>query len=404
MHFEQRVYVDTVRREFPEFFHRTRVLEVGSYDVNGSIRSLFDATEYVGLDLAPGPGVDVVAFGHEFTSDQLFDITISCECFEHDPHFRETFSNMVKLTRPGGLVVFTCATSGRVEHGTMRANPESSPGTVLTGIDYYRNVTEEDFSWFDFRGVFSGFRFFVSPGSQDLYFVGSKHPGAEQLDDRLARIAVAVGELTRVSMCLAEAGKVNSSGEPGKAAEMLGGLEVSGHPSLSAHTLHMQIWYFLSAKRLAEAERASDLLLSTNDRAEYFWQRSVLMHLLERNEAAIDAARAAITRAPTNGQFQQHLGTLLIGAGRLDEAEQPIVLACTLSPLNAVAQHRLSMLRFRQKRLEEAVVAAERAVTLAPGEPLFATHLETLRILGNNSHGGSARGPHDNLPADRSLD
>ncbi|MDB0050250.1 hypothetical protein N9F31_02215, partial [Pseudomonadales bacterium] len=39
------------------------VLEIGSYDVNGSIRSLFNAQNYVGVDLVEGPGVDVVAGG-----------------------------------------------------------------------------------------------------------------------------------------------------------------------------------------------------------------------------------------------------------------------------------------------------------------------------------------------------
>ena len=37
-----------------------RVVEVGSRDINGSIRELVDADTYVGIDLEEGPGVDVV--------------------------------------------------------------------------------------------------------------------------------------------------------------------------------------------------------------------------------------------------------------------------------------------------------------------------------------------------------
>ena len=42
-----------------------------------------------------------------------FDVVISCECFEHNPYWRETFLNMTRVLRPGGLFVLTCATTGR---------------------------------------------------------------------------------------------------------------------------------------------------------------------------------------------------------------------------------------------------------------------------------------------------
>lgn len=100
-----------------------RVLEVGSYDVNGSIRSMFPESEFVGVDIVAGPGVDMVSYGHELDfPDGHFDITVSGECFEHDPHWRMTFLNMARMTRPGGLVAFTCASLGRPEHGTTRSH------------------------------------------------------------------------------------------------------------------------------------------------------------------------------------------------------------------------------------------------------------------------------------------
>ena len=58
------------------------VLEIGSYDVNGSIRSLFDTEHYVGVDLVAGPGVDVVADGQSVDyPDATFDVVLSCEVF-----------------------------------------------------------------------------------------------------------------------------------------------------------------------------------------------------------------------------------------------------------------------------------------------------------------------------------
>jgi len=174
-HFEQRRFLDTVKQRFPAFFVSSEILEVGSLDINGSVRALFDApSRYVGIDLAEGPGVDVVCGGQEYLgSDGEFDVTISAECFEHNPFWKATFSNMVRLCREGGLVVFTCATIGRYEHGTTRSFPHASPLTVALGWDYYHNLTEVDFRHaFDLNWLFSDYEFSVNHSSSDLYFWG----------------------------------------------------------------------------------------------------------------------------------------------------------------------------------------------------------------------------------------
>lgn len=151
-----------------------RLIEIGAYAVNGTMRSYFSTTaEYVGIDLVEGPGVDVVTFGHEVDHESgSYDIATSGECFEHDPHWRETFANMVRLTRPGGLVAFTCASAGRPEHGTRRTQVIDSPGTQFEGLDYYRNLTEDDFAELDVASDFSSFRFWRNATSMDLYFAG----------------------------------------------------------------------------------------------------------------------------------------------------------------------------------------------------------------------------------------
>lgn len=152
------------------------VLEIGSYDLNGGIRHLFgSASQYTGVDLTEGPGVDRVGFGHELDfPDGSFDIVASGECLEHDPHWRETFSNMVRMAKPGGLVVFTCASRGRLEHGTSRTDPGDSPGTQAVGLDYYRNLDAKDFQSFPLSSMFNEYRFWYQPTHHDLYFVGIK--------------------------------------------------------------------------------------------------------------------------------------------------------------------------------------------------------------------------------------
>lgn len=176
-HHQQLNYIKEVKDQFRSSFLNSRVLEIGSLDINGSIRQFFENCEYIGLDVGPGPGVDIVCEGQLFNDpDNSFDVTISCECFEHNPFWLETFKNMVRLCKPGGLVVFTCATTGRKEHGTSRTTPLDSPLTVKKGWDYYRNLEESDFtSELNLKSLFKDFKFSSSLSSKDLYFWGIKH-------------------------------------------------------------------------------------------------------------------------------------------------------------------------------------------------------------------------------------
>lgn len=152
------------------------ILEIGSHDVNGSIRNFFDGSNYCGADLSPGDGVDIVLSGHEldFPND-TFDVSISCECFEHNPEWVRTFSNMYRMTKPCGYVIITCASTGRREHGTKRTSPESSPGSQHIDWDYYKNLTKKDFQRnFKIDNMFSKSLFLYNKVSKDLYFVGRK--------------------------------------------------------------------------------------------------------------------------------------------------------------------------------------------------------------------------------------
>lgn len=171
-HGAQRVFFEKVREQFPEFFSGQRVLEVGSLDINGTVRDFFSNCVYTGVDVDSGPAVDIVAQGQDLTfPDGSFDVTVSAECFEHNPYWRETFLNMVRMTRPGGLVVFTCAAEGRPEHGTSRSDVGSSPLTVGLGWDYYKNLGEADFDEESLQG-FGSYGFYDNRVNLDLYFVG----------------------------------------------------------------------------------------------------------------------------------------------------------------------------------------------------------------------------------------
>jgi SAM-dependent methyltransferase len=173
-HPEQIEFVERVSTMFPAAFAGKRVLEIGSLDLNGSVRRLFTQCDYIGIDVAAGPGVDLVCQGQDYDApDASFDTVVCCEVMEHNPSWKETFSNMFRLCKPGGLVLMTCASTGRREHGTTRTIPADSPLTVSMGWEYYRNLAARDIrKALDLHGVLSKFGFFQNWKSFDLYFVG----------------------------------------------------------------------------------------------------------------------------------------------------------------------------------------------------------------------------------------
>ncbi len=145
-HFQQLQFVREVKAGLPSFFSNKKVLEIGSWDVNGSVRSNFSNCDYIGVDIAEGTGVDLVSKGEDLTlADNEFDVVISCECFEHNFEWVKTFNNMIRMLKPDGLCVVTCATLGRSEHGTKRTNADASLTALNNFPHYYCNLSIMDF-------------------------------------------------------------------------------------------------------------------------------------------------------------------------------------------------------------------------------------------------------------------
>jgi len=138
-HPEQRDFCQRIRARWPHLFENKSVLDCGSLDVNGNNRFLFTGGSYQGLDLIAGPNVDIVSRIHEYQGGP-FDVVISTEALEHDRHLDQSLDRMAELVAPGGILLVTCATTGRPEHGTTRCDDWASPGTT----DFYRNVLPQD--------------------------------------------------------------------------------------------------------------------------------------------------------------------------------------------------------------------------------------------------------------------
>ncbi|NIF80751.1 DUF4915 domain-containing protein [Paraburkholderia sp. Cy-641] len=177
-HQNQVDFCESVKARFPDFFSNALVLDIGSLDLNGNNKYLFDGCRYLGLDLMPGDNVDIVGKGHELAlPDATFDTIISTECFEHDRFYEKTLNNAIRMLKPGGMFIFTCATTGRPEHGTARTTPHDAPFIQMMGdwADYYKNLTEEDVrTVLDLDKIFSFYEFSVNHQTHDLYFAGLK--------------------------------------------------------------------------------------------------------------------------------------------------------------------------------------------------------------------------------------
>ena len=123
-----------------------RVLEVGSYNVNGSVRELFPFSEYFGIDVRPGRGVDHVADLAAMTDEQftnwsdaleLFDVVISTETLEHVADPSLLVERMRAMCAAGGVVVITAAGPKREPHSGL-------DGGALRPGEHYRGISEAE--------------------------------------------------------------------------------------------------------------------------------------------------------------------------------------------------------------------------------------------------------------------
>lgn len=162
MHAEQ---VDFIRRAISWYDESIRtVIDCGSLDINGNNRLFFPYANYIGLDVGPGPNVDVIGPCHEYPGTA--QCVISGEMLEHDRYWQLSIPAMVKMAED--LLIITCATTGRKEHGTNRVRPGSSPHTT----DFYHPVSCGEFLLCLDTSQFR--RWTVEVRETDLYFAGVK--------------------------------------------------------------------------------------------------------------------------------------------------------------------------------------------------------------------------------------
>lgn len=164
MHAEAMAFV---ARTAQRFMPVGSVLDVGGRDVNGSPRLLFPGSSYVVIDLADGPGVDVVGDARQWRPGSPVDLVLSVEVLEHAQDPQALLTAAWECLVPGGQLIVTCATDPRAPHSGHDGGP-LHPG------EHYANVAPEDLKeWLE---PWDDVEMEVHPDRGDLYAM-ARRPG-----------------------------------------------------------------------------------------------------------------------------------------------------------------------------------------------------------------------------------
>jgi SAM-dependent methyltransferase len=137
------------------------VVDLGAMNVNGSFRELLPSTaKYLGVDLEPGPGVDLAlsnAYELPF-ADGSFEVVLSGQMLEHCGQFWRVFNEIFRILKPDGLA-FVIAPSGGPVHrypvDCYRFYPDSYQALAdWSGLRLVQSWSDERGPWRDLVGVF----------------------------------------------------------------------------------------------------------------------------------------------------------------------------------------------------------------------------------------------------------
>ena len=95
------------------------IFDLGSQDIRGSYRSIFDRPpwQYIGVDIVPGKNVDMVvrdAYNWRELKSNSADVLISGQTFEHTEFFWETAEEIARILKPNGLCCIIAPWTGPV--------------------------------------------------------------------------------------------------------------------------------------------------------------------------------------------------------------------------------------------------------------------------------------------------
>ena len=145
-----------------------KVVDIGSQDVNGSLRECCPAAyKYVGVDVVGGKGVDVILddpYRLPFQTASV-DIVLSSSCFEHSEMFWVLFLEILRILKPDGLFYLNVPANGEFHRHPVdcwRFYPDSGRALVTWAkrngvnpalLESYTSLQIQD-QWNDYVAVF----------------------------------------------------------------------------------------------------------------------------------------------------------------------------------------------------------------------------------------------------------
>ena len=112
-----------IEQNITEDLSDKKVLEVGSRIIRGSMRGYLESLnpkEYVGIDIVPGEGVDLILDIHgtvDYFGKEIFDIVICSDTLEHIDDLESASFNMHGVLKIGGKLIVSVPTMETHYHG-----------------------------------------------------------------------------------------------------------------------------------------------------------------------------------------------------------------------------------------------------------------------------------------------
>jgi len=94
-----------------------KIIDIGSQDVNGSYKALFEYSnwQYTGCDMVEGSNVDLVLediYSWKEIPSNSYDVVISGQAFEHIEFFWVTMCELARILKPGGFCCIVAPSRG----------------------------------------------------------------------------------------------------------------------------------------------------------------------------------------------------------------------------------------------------------------------------------------------------